>query len=442
MKKISIKILSIALFVLILGSSITSVASLYNVQNQKSPDTSAYNQDGMCRGTPKIEAILEMIDEDLLREYLERLVEYGPRMTGTYGCEKSAEYIYSKFTEIGLEARYQNWTRFGNRNYPRIFKSQNIEGTLFGNNCPDDNIILFNAHYDTVKRSPGADDNGGGVAAVLAAAYALSQFQFNHTIKFVSFSGEEVGFLGSYEYVKESYNNKDDILVDLNADMIAYTGTGDAGSKFLIYGTQDVQWIMEIIEELNFAYDIDFELDQRILNEDARHGGSDYFIFMKYGYEAISFFESEWNPYLHTPNDTIEHINFSYLVNTTRLIVATIAFLADNEYTYPQIQIESPQFGKLYYKGMKRCNIRDLNTIVIDDIWIWAEVKYAMNPIERVEFYYDELLVFTDTEYPYKWHFNKLSIGKHRITVIAYDQYGRRTSSFKDILFINVFRNR
>jgi hypothetical protein len=363
-------------------------------------------------------------------------------MTGTYGCEKAAEYIYTKFKEMGLETCYQNWTAFGNRRHPRLFRSQNIEGTLEGTNFPDNHIIVFNAHYDTVRKSPGADDNGGGVAAVLAAAYVLSQFQFNHTLKFVSFSGEEIGFLGSYKYAKGSYESEDDILVDFNADMIAHTGIGEGGKKFRIYGTQDVQWIMEIIEELNIAYDIDFELVQRILNEDARHGGSDYFPFMKYGYEVISFFEYEWNPYFHTPDDTIEHINFSYLVNTTKLIVASMAFLADNEHTFPQIQIESPRFGKLYFEGMKKCNIRDLKTIVIDDIWIWAEVKYAQYPIERVEFYYDDILVFTDTEYPFKWHFNKLSVGKHRITVVAYDQMGRRTSGWKDIRFINIFMNR
>ena len=38
----------------------------------------------------KINEILSMIDETLILEYLETIVGFGPRMTGSYGCEKAA----------------------------------------------------------------------------------------------------------------------------------------------------------------------------------------------------------------------------------------------------------------------------------------------------------------------------------------------------------------
>jgi hypothetical protein len=383
-----------------------------------------------------------MINESLLRDYLETLVGFGPRMTGTYGCEKSAAYIYQQFVEMGLNTRYQNWCSFGNLRYPRFFRSQNIEGSLEGIQAIDNHVIVFTAHYDTVKQSPGADDNGGGVAAVMAAAYVLSHFEFNHTVRFVAVSGEELGLLGSIAYAKEAYEHDDDILVNLNADMIGYTETAEGGRSFRIYGTQDVQWIMDTIDVLNSGYAIDFELWMKILNEDAQRGGSDYYAFMKYGYEAISFFEYEFNPHFHTPEDTLEYVNFSYLVNTTRLIVATLAYLADTNEVSPQIRIESPRMGRGYFEGRQICTVRDFETLVVDDIWIWADVRYATSPITCVEFYYDGRLVTTDYEFPFKWYCNKFSIRQHRITVVCYDQLGRNSSSFRDIRFFNVLLNR
>ena len=126
---------------------------------------------------PKIIAALEMIDEDYLREILTVLsVQIGPRKTGTYGCEEAAKYLYEEFENMGIKTRYQHWTSWTKK--LKFFKSKNIEATVPGNGELSDEVIVFNAHYDTVTVSPGAIDDGSGVAAVVAAANALSHFDF------------------------------------------------------------------------------------------------------------------------------------------------------------------------------------------------------------------------------------------------------------------------
>ena len=172
---------------------------------------------------PKITEILSMIDENLIREYLETIVGFGPRMTGTYGCEKAAAYIYQQFDDRGLDVRYQNFTSFGNRYYHHVYSGQNVEGTLPGINTTDDSVIIFNAHYDSVAKGPGANDDGSGTVAVLAAAYALSHFTFQRTVRFVTFAGEEIALIGSRAYTKEAYDRNENILVEINADMIGHT---------------------------------------------------------------------------------------------------------------------------------------------------------------------------------------------------------------------------
>ena len=109
------------------------------------------------------------MNESLILNFLEEIVEFSPRNTGTYGCVKAGEYIYEKFIEMGLETKIYNWTSFGSRYFPRNFKGQNIEAILSGNDKIEE-IIVYNAHYDSVKLSPGADDDGSGVASVLATA--------------------------------------------------------------------------------------------------------------------------------------------------------------------------------------------------------------------------------------------------------------------------------
>ena len=167
-------------------------------------------------------------------------------------------------------------------------------------------------------------------------------------------------------------------------------------------------------------------------------GGSDYSPFLAYGWESICCWEGDHDPNFHTAQDNLNNVNISYLVNMTRIIAATIAQLADLTEIPPQVRITSPRVGFLYNAGMKQRAISEFKTIVINDIWILAEIDYAAVAIERAEFYYDGKLVFTDTEAPFEWQFNKFSLRKHEITVFIYDQLGRNSSDWREIFFINI----
>lgn len=392
----------------------------------------------------KILQVIEMVNESLLRQYLEELVSNGPRKTGTYGCEIAAEYIYNQFQEMGLETRYQYWESWSDRIPFRLYKSNNIEGVLKNNNTKNKEIIVFNAHYDTVKVSPGANDDGSGVAAVLTAAYILSKFEFNRTIKFVAFSGEEVGLLGSKNYVKEIYEKNEDVLIELNADMIGYAETDQGGKNVSLSSTEDAKWIIEEIKNINQDYNINFNIKQRWnITPGGPRSGSDYHDFVLYGYEAIAFWEDEFNRnYFHTPDDTIEHVNFSYLVNVTKLIVGSLAYLADFEVTFPRIKIVTPKRGKLYFEDRIIKILSYDKTKVINDVLIHTNVKQGDSPISYVEFYYDGKKVFNDTEAPYQYRLNKFSIRKHKIKVIVYDEKGRCSSDEIKFYFFNIIKRR
>jgi hypothetical protein len=438
MKKSSVSTLqtTIVLFIVVLLS--TSASSISFSQTNDSTTSSFSNKKPNTIDAEKINEILSMIDQNLILEYLKTLVGLGPRMDGTYGCEKAAQYIHQEFQDMGLNVRYQNWSSWGNNYYHHIYNGQNIEGTLAGTNTTDDSAIIFNAHYDSVAKGPGANDDGSGTVAVLAAAYALSHFDFKRTVKFVTFAGEEIALIGSRAYTKEAYERNDSILVEINADMIGH----DVGSRAMrVTATEDAGWVADIFQAINNDYTIGLTVNRGAINRVGhKMSGSDYAPFLAYGWESVCCWEGDHDPNFHSAMDNLSNVNLSYLVNTTRIIAGTLAYLADLTEMPPQVRITSPRVGFLYNAGMRKREISEFKTTVINDIWIWAEVDYATVSIERAEFYYDGKLVFTDTEAPYKWQFNKFSLGKHQITVLVYDQQGRNSSDWREIRFINIFK--
>jgi hypothetical protein len=417
----------------------TAASSPLSQNTDRSSVSNSGTQYSNMNGDQKINQILSLITPDLILEYLTTLVGYGPRMDGTYGCEIAGRYIHDQLTTMGLQTRYQNWSHWGSYYYHHFYTGQNIEGTLAGSDPADDSTLIFNAHYDSVAASPGANDDGSGTVAVLAAAYALSHFTFQRTIKFVAFSGEEIRLLGSQAYAKEAYDRNDQILLEINADMIGR----DIGSNSLrITTTEDAGWAADAFQMIDQNYSIGLTLKRgNITRENHKLSGSDYAPFLYYGWESLCCWQVDPDPNFHTERDNLSNVNLSYLVNTTRIIAGALAYLADLPEVPPQVRIVSPRIGFLYSAGMEKRAIQEYKTIVFDDIWVWADIEPVTTPIQRVEFYYDGKLMFMDVEAPFKWHFNKFSLGKHEITVIAYDTEGRSSTDWRSIRFINILKN-
>jgi len=83
-------------------------------------------------------------------------------------------------------------------------ESANVVGEIVGREHPEE-VVVIGGHLDSWDLSEGATDNGMGVAAALAAADAIikSGVRPRRTLRFVLFTGEEEGLLGSLAYVKQ-----------------------------------------------------------------------------------------------------------------------------------------------------------------------------------------------------------------------------------------------
>ncbi len=278
-----------------------------------------------------ISELLEQLDEELMYSYIENLTSFGPRVTTSPAIENASVYIYNEFSSMGLDVRYQDWNWEDHDLYGR-----NIEATLPGDDPESEFIFVVCGHYDSVSGSPGADDDASGVAAVLAAASIMSQYSFNHTVRFVAFSGEEQGLVGSYYYVEESYENNDQIVATLNADMISYAENPSAASKIKIYENEASEWVTQYTAAISETYADQIELE---VLPSGPSSGSDHYRFWEFGYDAIFYFEYTFNPYYHSPEDVIEHCNMTYAKRVGRLILGTLADIAQSRVGFPVLEV-------------------------------------------------------------------------------------------------------
>ena len=121
--------------------------------------------------------LINSVNESRVLYFYQGLLSFGVRYTGTINCTMAGDWIYNKFEKMGLNVEFHNWSF-------EEFQGKNIVATLPGIDNSSNAIFIICAHYDTVKNSPGANDDGSGVVAVLSIAEILSKYSFNHTIKF------------------------------------------------------------------------------------------------------------------------------------------------------------------------------------------------------------------------------------------------------------------
>jgi PKD repeat protein len=231
---------------------------------------------------------------------------------------KAAHYLGERYAAQGLDVEYHVWN---NTNNP------NVIGQYTGLVNPDD-IYIIGGHLDDVNGTPGADDNASGPIAGLVAAEIMTQFQWGCTLRFVGWTGEEQGLLGSDAYAHRAQQNGENILGYLNLDMIAWNTNGSPPEIYLAYNASmpSTLALAQLFDDVVDAYNIDLipQLGTSL------SGGSDHSSFWDHGYTSILGIEGydDFNPYYHGPGDTPAHIDQVYFTNYVKASLATFAHMS------------------------------------------------------------------------------------------------------------------
>jgi Zn-dependent M28 family amino/carboxypeptidase len=177
-----------------------------------------------------------------------------------------------------------------------------------------DEYVILGAHYDHLGRGnsdsmapaqvgqihPGADDNASGTAGLLELARMLAPLkgQLQRGILFASFAGEELGLLGSAEWVKEPTRPLDKAVAMLNMDMIGRIKDG----KIYIGGVGTGSTFQKVLDQAKDDAHLKFEFSQ------GGYASSDHTSFVAKHIPVLFFFSGLHSDY-HKPSDTWEKIN-------------------------------------------------------------------------------------------------------------------------------------
>jgi hypothetical protein len=235
----------------------------------------------------------------------------------------AVQYAQAEFQAFGLQVTTHTW----NQQYaPNLVAEQ---PGLPGESC----LYLLTAHLDNMppaEIAPGADDNASGSAAVLTAARLLSRFSFRCTLRYVLFTGEEQGLLGSQAYAAQRWNMGEHISGVINLDMIGFNS--DNEPTFDLYASSLVSGSVELahtFEQVVSAYGLD--LEPRLMIDDELGSWSDNKSFWDQGYPAILVIE-DWRdhtPHYHLASDTITTLNFPYFTALTQAAAGALLHLAE-----------------------------------------------------------------------------------------------------------------
>lgn len=244
--------------------------------------------------------------------------------------DKATQYAYEHLAALGLSPSYQPWTDGSHSN-------RNVSGVLTGTVHPDE-IVLIGAHIDSytpqVNPAPGADDDASGTAGVLVAADILSRYEFERTVRFVLWTGEEQWMLGSYAYAAAAQSAGDNIVAVLSLDMIAYDGLDGPTLHLRTRRPDQTGYALDLVTASTFTnvvntYGLSDQLTP-VFTPDGDVAG-DHASFWDHGYPAVMAIEDDdhdFNPYYHTTDERLYHLNLPYFTAFVKASVGTIAHLA------------------------------------------------------------------------------------------------------------------
>lgn len=162
----------------------------------------------------------------------------GERNMHTEGSlAAAAGWIEARMREAGYEpARHRyELTGDGPARYAG-HSADNLVAGLPGAEKPSE-IVVVAAHYDSVRGSPGANDNATGVAALLALAEWFAQRPQPRTVRFVAFVNEEPPFflsrdMGSWAYARQSRERGEHIVAMMSMDGLGYFSDATSSQRY------------------------------------------------------------------------------------------------------------------------------------------------------------------------------------------------------------------
>lgn len=265
---------------------------------------------------------LELFDVEQAMGHIKALsVEIGPRGGGSDAENQASLYIARQFEQFGYEVQWQSRIPLA---APDRFTQNAIATKPAAADGREDLLLVVGAHYDSVthtEKSPGANDNGSGLAVMLEIARAIKDYPLPYVVQFVAFGSEEIQkrgtdhhHFGSRHYVAQylAGPKQPRVFGMLSLDMLGvgddlHARTMDAKSSLLV----------DILQASAKRLGLVFPLSPK------KSLASDHEAFAEAGIPAV-WLERLPDPDYHTARDGYDNIDSAHLRVAGRLVLRAL----------------------------------------------------------------------------------------------------------------------
>ncbi|WDF46461.1 M20/M25/M40 family metallo-hydrolase [Chryseobacterium sp. KACC 21268] len=270
--------------------------------------------------------VSNLVSQTNVNTYLQEFEGLGVKTTGSPANNNAYNWLKNKYLSFGYsesEITRDNFTYSGN-------STSNLIVTKTGTKYPNTYIIVC-GHYDTITGT-GTNDNGSGVSVILEVARLLKNVNTEYSIKFINFSGEEQGLLGSAHYVSNVVNTtnpKMNIRLVLNIDEVGgikgqtndtITCERDESSNPSANNAASNTFTQQLMNCVTLYSTLKTNLSYAY--------ASDYMPFQANGEIITGLFEYNETPYAHTANDTYANLDPVYIYKIAKATVGAVQHFA------------------------------------------------------------------------------------------------------------------
>ena len=253
--------------------------------------------------------------------------------------EKSVKFISAELSSFGFHVATQSF-KFAGHTY------QNVIAELKGATFPEQ-VLVVGAHYDTVRTTPGADDNASGVAGLLGLARLFANRPLGKTVRFVAFALEEppayrTKNMGSYHYAASLTKASEQVNGMICLEMIGFFSDRPGsqhypipfmnlkfpktGNYIAMVGNRKSK---KFTQQIAAGFRKATPLTLVTLNAPAIVVGidfSDHWSFGKFGYPAFMVTDTAFyrNPNYHSPSDLPDTLDYNRMAQVVEGLAGAI----------------------------------------------------------------------------------------------------------------------
>ncbi|MCH8978186.1 MAG: M20/M25/M40 family metallo-hydrolase, partial [Armatimonadetes bacterium] len=300
----------------------------------------------------------ELVDEissARLVATVEKLASFHTRNTNSDGLTEACEWAADELRKLpGMQVELMTYRATGRR----MVEEKDVVQVVAVLPGRTDRRILVGGHIDSLDRqvdpvtgrAPGADDDASGTAVAMELARVFSQREWENTLVFVCFSGEEQGLLGSTALAarakEEGWNleavfNND--IVGASSNIAGYSNTKEI-RVFSADSTDHQSRELARFTEWTVRHALDDFGVKLIFRLDRFGRGGDHRSFNQQGFNGIRFCEvHEEFSRQHSSEDKPEFIDPQYIRNAARANYVAMAALADAKPAPARVRVNRRQ---------------------------------------------------------------------------------------------------